>query len=65
MQSGKNAMESAKETAANVAASANSGMEKTKATLQEKVFFCIFNYYYLVFWIIIILFWVRCNLYVA
>ncbi|KAF3442639.1 hypothetical protein FNV43_RR16555 [Rhamnella rubrinervis] len=36
MQSGKNAMESAKEAAANVAASAKSGMEKTKATLQEK-----------------------------
>lgn len=37
MQSGKNAMESVKEAAANVAASAKSGMEKTKATLQEKV----------------------------
>ncbi|KAM1306389.1 hypothetical protein ACFX2H_008783 [Malus domestica] len=34
MQSGKNAM---KEAAANVAASAMSGMEKTKATVQEKV----------------------------
>ncbi|XP_062112217.1 late embryogenesis abundant protein 46 [Humulus lupulus] len=37
MQSGKNAMESAKESAANVAASAKSGMDKTKATVQEKV----------------------------
>lgn len=37
MQSGKNAIESAKEAAANVGASAKSGMEKTKATLQEKV----------------------------
>ncbi|XP_043691647.1 18 kDa seed maturation protein-like [Telopea speciosissima] len=30
-------MESAKETASNVAASAKSGMDKTKATVQEKV----------------------------
>ncbi|XP_009376127.2 18 kDa seed maturation protein-like [Pyrus x bretschneideri] len=37
MQSGKNAMESIKEAAANIAASANSGMEKTKPTVQEKV----------------------------
>lgn len=37
MQSGKNATESMKEAAANVAASAKSGMEKTKATVQEKV----------------------------
>ncbi|XP_009369595.2 late embryogenesis abundant protein 46 [Pyrus x bretschneideri] len=37
MQSGKNTMESMKEAAANVAASATSGMEKTKATVQEKV----------------------------
>ncbi|KAF4374527.1 hypothetical protein F8388_016078 [Cannabis sativa] len=37
MQSGKNAVESAKESAANVAASAKSGMDKTKATVQEKV----------------------------
>ncbi|KAJ7976009.1 18 kDa seed maturation protein, partial [Quillaja saponaria] len=37
MQSGKNATESIKETAANVAASAKSGMDKTKATVQEKM----------------------------
>ena len=30
-------MKGMKETAANVAASAKSGMEKTKATMQEKV----------------------------
>ena len=41
MQSGKNAMESAKESAANVAASAKSGMDKTKATVQEKVYIFI------------------------
>ena len=39
MQAGKNATSSVKETAANVAASAKSGMEKTKATVQEKVKF--------------------------
>lgn len=38
MQSGKKAMESVKESAANVAASAKAGMDKTKATVQEKVF---------------------------
>lgn len=32
-------MQSLKEKASNVAASAKSGMEKTKATVQEKVFF--------------------------
>ena len=37
MQAAKNAAASAKETAANVAASAKSGMDKTKATVQEKV----------------------------
>ncbi|KAM0932379.1 hypothetical protein DsansV1_C46g0242171 [Dioscorea sansibarensis] len=37
MQAGKNAMASVKETAANIGASAKSGMEKTKATIQEKV----------------------------
>ncbi|RWW64084.1 hypothetical protein BHE74_00028700 [Ensete ventricosum] len=36
MQAGKNAMASVKETAENVAASATSGMDKTKATVQEK-----------------------------
>ncbi|KAI4300694.1 hypothetical protein L6164_034041 [Bauhinia variegata] len=36
MQSAKKAAESVKETAANVGASAKSGMEKTKATVQEK-----------------------------
>lgn len=41
MQSGKNTMESMKEAAANVAASATSGMEKTKATVQEKVIYII------------------------
>lgn len=42
MQTAKNAAASVKETAANVAASAKSGMEKTKATLQEKVPFITF-----------------------
>lgn len=37
MQTGKNAAASVKETAANVAASAKSGMEKAKASAQEKV----------------------------
>ena len=37
MQAAKNAAASAKETAANVAASAKAGMDKTKATMQEKV----------------------------
>lgn len=37
MQTAKNAAESVKEAASNVAASAKSGMEKTKATMQEKV----------------------------
>lgn len=37
MQAAKNAMASVKETAANIGASAQSGMEKTKATVQEKV----------------------------
>ena len=37
MQSGKKAAASAKESASNVAASAKAGMEKAKATVQEKV----------------------------
>ncbi|XP_021770377.1 11 kDa late embryogenesis abundant protein-like [Chenopodium quinoa] len=37
MQTGKKAVESVKETTANIAASAKSGMDKTKATMQEKV----------------------------
>ncbi|GMH08207.1 hypothetical protein Nepgr_010047 [Nepenthes gracilis] len=36
MQTGKKSVESVKETASNIAASAKSGMEKTKATVQEK-----------------------------
>ncbi|KAK9055455.1 hypothetical protein SSX86_026538 [Deinandra increscens subsp. villosa] len=36
MQTAKNAAASVKETVANIGASAKSGMEKTKATLQEK-----------------------------
>ncbi|BAT96445.1 hypothetical protein LR48_Vigan02g025400 [Vigna angularis] len=36
MQAAKKAVESVKETAANIGASAKSGLEKTKATLQEK-----------------------------
>ncbi|XP_076892985.1 11 kDa late embryogenesis abundant protein-like [Bidens hawaiensis] len=36
MQTAKNAAASVKETAANIGAAAKSGMEKTKATLQEK-----------------------------
>jgi uncharacterized protein YbjQ (UPF0145 family) len=38
MQAAKKAVENMKETAANIGASAKSGMEKTKATVQEKVF---------------------------
>ncbi|KAL2923841.1 18 kDa seed maturation protein [Bienertia sinuspersici] len=37
MQTGKNAVESVKEATSNIAASAKSGMDKTKATVQEKV----------------------------
>ncbi|CAL9191249.1 unnamed protein product [Musa hybrid cultivar] len=37
MQAGKNAMASVKEMAGNVAASAKAGMDKTTATVQEKV----------------------------
>ncbi|KAI7990436.1 18 kDa seed maturation protein [Camellia lanceoleosa] len=37
MQAAKNAAASAKETVANVAASAKAGLDKTKATMQEKV----------------------------
>ncbi|KAJ3698334.1 hypothetical protein LUZ61_002039 [Rhynchospora tenuis] len=37
MQAAKNAMELVKEKAANVGASATAGMEKTKATVNEKV----------------------------
>ncbi|XP_073003360.1 18 kDa seed maturation protein [Typha latifolia] len=37
MQGGKSAVASAKETVANIGASAKAGMEKTKATVQEKV----------------------------
>ncbi|KAI3806479.1 hypothetical protein L1987_22386 [Smallanthus sonchifolius] len=36
MQSGRNATGTVKESASNMAASAKAGMEKTKATLQEK-----------------------------
>ncbi|XP_047161209.1 18 kDa seed maturation protein-like [Vigna umbellata] len=36
MQGGKNTGESMKEKASNIGASAKAGMEKTKATLQEK-----------------------------
>ncbi|XP_027922307.1 18 kDa seed maturation protein-like [Vigna unguiculata] len=36
MQGGKNAGESMKEKASNIGASAKAGMEKTKATVQEK-----------------------------
>lgn len=42
MQTGKSAMASAKETASNIAASAKSGMDKTKATVQEKVCHLLF-----------------------
>lgn len=42
MQAAKKAIETFKETAANIGASAKSGLEKTKATIQEKVvFFCL------------------------
>ncbi|KAI3678164.1 hypothetical protein L6452_37446 [Arctium lappa] len=36
LHTGKNAAASAKESAANMAASAKAGMDKTKATIQEK-----------------------------
>lgn len=42
MQTGKNATASAKEAAANVAASAKSGMDKTKANVDEKVYMVFF-----------------------
>lgn len=38
MQTAKKAVESVKETAANIGASAKSGLEKTKATIHEKVY---------------------------
>jgi len=38
MQAARKAVETIKETAANIGASAKSGLEKTKATVQEKVF---------------------------
>lgn len=41
MQAAKKAVETIKETAANIGASAKSGLEKTRATVQEKVFFYI------------------------
>ena len=37
MQSGKRVVESAKETAGNITASTKAGMEKTKASVEEKV----------------------------
>lgn len=37
MQTGKNTAASTKETLQNLGASAKAGMEKTKATIQEKV----------------------------
>jgi len=43
MQGGKKAGESVKETASNIGASAKAGMEKTKATLQEKVSIIYFS----------------------
>lgn len=49
MQAAKKAVETIKETAANVGASAKSGLEKTKATVQEKVFFkTIFDVIYVI-----------------
>lgn len=39
-------MQAAKEKAANVAASAKAGMEKTKAVVGEKVFFFIFSVFF-------------------
>ncbi|KAK1281769.1 18 kDa seed maturation protein [Acorus calamus] len=44
MQAGKNAAAAAKEAAGNVAATAKSGMDKTKATAQEKVYIYIYIY---------------------
>lgn len=45
MQGAKKAGETIKETAANIGASAKSGMDKTKATVQEKVF-CLLNIFF-------------------
>lgn len=42
MQAARKAVETIKETAANIGASAKSGLEKTKATVQEKVFYSFF-----------------------
>lgn len=44
MQAAKKAVETIKETAANIGASAKSGLEKTKAAVQEKVFFFIIKW---------------------
>jgi len=44
MQGGKKAGESVKETASNMGASAKAGLEKTKATVQEKVNHLFFNH---------------------
>lgn len=49
MQSGRNAAEAVKESAANVGASAKAGMEKTKATAQEKVLIFFFSYLFIKF----------------
>lgn len=57
MQSAKKAVETAKETAANIGASAKSGMEKTKATVQEKVsLFPFRSHLFLIFFTVIYLF---------
>lgn len=40
-------MQSMKETASNIAASAKSGMDKTKATLEEKVILIVGGYYFI------------------
>jgi len=39
-------MQSVKEKASNVAASAKSGVEKTKAVVQEKVFYSSFPFHF-------------------
>ena len=44
MQTGKNAGEAVKEKVSNVTASARAGLEKTKATLEEKV--CTRQYHF-------------------
>jgi hypothetical protein len=49
MQAGKNAVATAKESVANINASAKAGMEKTQATLDGKVYIYIYVCFFFVF----------------